>query len=118
MWGKKDKVKYTTIILNKEQGGLKFPDVEFRIRAQHILWMKQIFNENTHNWKHILHAATKGDYKNITLGNTTSTHAFLNNIIQSKALYAPQELDRIDILSQRFKYNKNLLIGNKLVINQ
>ena len=74
LWGIKDKVKYSTVILNKEDGGLKFPDVELRIRAQHLLWLKQIFNENTHNWKLILHEVTKGEYKNIAHGNTPCTH--------------------------------------------
>ena len=43
IWGKKDKIKYTTIIGLKEEGGIKLPDVEMRVNSQHLLWLRTIF---------------------------------------------------------------------------
>ena len=84
-----------------------------RINAQHLLWLKSIFNDQTHNWKILLSDMTNGDYKSITLGNVKCKNNFLSNLVALKSLVCSKNLTSIDILSQTFRYNNNLKIDNK-----
>ena len=56
LWsGRKNKVKYSTIIGTKNVGGLDFPDIKSQLEAQSIMSIKHLIDGNTNNspWKHI-----------------------------------------------------------------
>ena len=109
--GIKDKVKYKCIIAPRDMGGVKLPDIENRIKAQHLMWFKNIFDKNEHNWKILLSETTMGKYKKIAMGTEKCDHFFLNNLIELKNTIKSKVLDRTDILSQVFHYNTQLKIG-------
>ena len=45
------KIKYSSIISGKHEGGLKFPDIDSIIKTRRILWLKRFLNENDSLWK-------------------------------------------------------------------
>ena len=42
--GKKPKIKFTTLIAPNEMGGIRFPDIESRVKVQRIQWVKRILS--------------------------------------------------------------------------
>jgi Ca2+-binding EF-hand superfamily protein len=104
-------VKYKAIINLKEHGGIKLPDIVSRINAQHLLWIKSILNEKTHNWKTLFNFSTNGKMNEIIRGNISNKIIFLNKNIQLKTFLYPSTLNKVDILSQRLRFNKHILVG-------
>ena len=48
---KKERIKRTTLIRNKEKGGLKVPDFSIMIKAMRVAWLKKILSGTRHVWK-------------------------------------------------------------------
>ena len=56
LWsGRKNKVKYSTIIVTNDVGDLDFPDIKSQLEAQRIMSIKRLIEGNINNspWKHI-----------------------------------------------------------------
>ena len=52
IWNNKpDKIKRNTLIGNIKDGGLKMIDFENMVKAQKLMWIKRIYNNNQSSWK-------------------------------------------------------------------
>ena len=49
--GKRPKIKHSTIIGNFENGGLKDIDIESKLKALKLSWIKRLLDSNFHPWK-------------------------------------------------------------------
>jgi len=54
IWSDKPaKIKNLTMCNSYERGGLQMTDIDFKIDALHLSWVKRLFDENDHQWKYI-----------------------------------------------------------------
>jgi hypothetical protein len=52
IWSDKpNKIKHNTMCNSYEQGGLQMSDIDFRIDALHLSWVRRLFDQNEHQWK-------------------------------------------------------------------
>ena len=51
--GKPPKIKHSALIGSYERGGLKDIDIEKRIKALQLSWVKRLYDESEHDWKKI-----------------------------------------------------------------
>ena len=52
LWdGKPPKVKHSAMIGSYEKGGLKDIDIERRIKALRLSWVRRLYDETDHEWK-------------------------------------------------------------------
>ena len=67
IWDNKPpKVKYKTMINTIEEGGLKLQDINCKIEAIRLKWIKKIIDtEYTSPWKNYLQSKCKGDINRI-----------------------------------------------------
>ena len=49
--GKRPKIKHSTLIGNFENGGLKDIDIESKLKALKLSWIKRLLDSNFHPWK-------------------------------------------------------------------
>ena len=49
--GKRPKIKHSTLICNFENGGLKDIDIESKLKALKLSWIKRLLDFNFHPWK-------------------------------------------------------------------
>ena len=49
--GKRPKIKYSTLIGNFENGGLKEIDIESKLKVLKLSWIKRLLDSNFHPWK-------------------------------------------------------------------
>ena len=49
--GKRPKIKHSTLIGNFENGGLKDIDIESKLKALKLSWIKRLSDSNFHQWK-------------------------------------------------------------------
>ena len=49
--GKRPKIKHSSLISNFENGGLKNIDIENRLKALKLSWIKRLLDSNFHPWK-------------------------------------------------------------------
>ena len=54
VWSDKPaKIKHNTMCNSYEQGGLQMSDIDLKIDALHLSWVRRLFEGNDHQWKHI-----------------------------------------------------------------
>ena len=51
LWNGSPKIKYTALIDNFVNGGIKFPDFSSMLAAQRVMWIKRIINSSDNQWK-------------------------------------------------------------------
>ena len=51
LWNaKKPKIKYVTVIGKWEDGGLKMPDFESKVKSIKMVWIQQLFDGSEQEW--------------------------------------------------------------------
>ena len=64
------KIKYTTLISPIESGGLKLQDLQSKIEANNVTWVKNILNTEVRSpWKAYLQQLVKDPIESISLQN-------------------------------------------------
>ena len=52
LWdGKRAKIKHKTLIGPYEKGGLKSVNIDSKVSALQLYWIKRLYDNNTHPWK-------------------------------------------------------------------
>ena len=124
IWDNKPpKIKYTTLIAPITQGGLNLQDLETKIKANKITWIKHLIDQNINKpWKDFLQLSfkdpihkipfhNKKDYKHINLKQNFYAEMFS---IWAKISYI-EPVTINEILRQPIWDNDLILIGNKTV---
>ena len=132
LWsGKNDKIKRKTIVAPIEEGGLKMIDLEAMIKAQKVMWVKRLLDENFASWKAFPywlfgHIHPRDFFKcsyskeklpfNLTLFYHQIAYAWSEFISLSEI--NDQDINTVwQIRRQYIWYNKHILIGNNYAGN-
>ena len=97
--GKKRKIKHSTLIGDYHQGGLKDVDVDTKILALQLSWIKRLHDDNFHPWKILpsflleKYFSNKSSlfYPNLNFNRTvefTKLPVFYQNILNSWSLFS------------------------------
>jgi hypothetical protein len=125
IWDNKPpKIKYTTLIAPIAQGGLNLQDLETKIKANKITWIKHLLDKNINKpWKDYLQVKVKDPLHKIPLYNKKEykyTHLnqhFYTEMLSTWAMINYREPETIsEILRQPIWDNDLLRIGNKTVV--
>ena len=128
LWDHKNpKIKHTCMIAELEQGGLRFPDVKYKITALKLSWIQRIFNQSIHAWKEclsyylrhkdlvyiIVHSAPKSKDLPSKLSNFyKQIFSSWHDLLQNRVLNIQQ------IQIQPLWCNSNILVDGKTVCNK
>ena len=88
LWdGKPPKIKHKALIGSYERGGLKDIDIESRIKALRLSWVKRLYDDSEHEWKIIPKFFMEKYAKNLFFPNLkinikNKLPKFYKNIIQ------------------------------------
>ena len=121
------KIKHDTLCKNCKNGGLKNVDIMYKVIILQCSWIKQLYDNNSHNWKVIpLHVITQ------KLGKKLLFHANLD-VNSKQTNHFPQYYQEIfrkwsrnlsvspnipyTITSQVIWFNKHIKIDNKSLCN-
>ena len=120
LWnGKRAKLKHQTLCNSYEMGGLQSVDIDFKIKALQLSWIKRLFDENEHQWKIIPRFFIKkfGSYAFHTQfspknGCLREIPKFYKNLIEQWNYCSNSPQDAVNIFSQCLWHNINLKIDN------
>ena len=132
LWGgKREKIKRTTLIGNKLEGGIEIPDTDTFFKSLKIKWVKTLINKSNANWK-LLPAYFMKDFgdnflifrmnidnlKKLPKSNTLSP--FYEDLIKCWILVSQENCLKTDnfenIRKQIIWGNKNITINNKCLV--
>ena len=121
LWdAKRAKIKHKTLIGSYENGGLKSVDIECRINALQLSWIKRLFDNNDHDWKCIPKYFIKkyfGNqeifYPNFETKIPDEMPCFYKNIIAKWSTLSLSNPVTVDcIYTQKIWYNHFIKINN------
>ena len=120
---KRPKIKHSTLIANYSMGGLKDVDVASKFKSLRLNWLKRLYDDNFHPWKHIpLHFFKEVSANsllflpnlNISLKNLEKIPVFYQDVIKYWIDISQSEpLTPSMILSESLLFNSFIKIGNK-----
>ena len=132
LWGgKREKIKRTTLIGNKLEGGIEMPDPNTFFKSLKIKWVKTLINNEKANWKILPEYFMKsfGDkflifYMNIDnikkLPNLNALSPFYEDLVQCWIEVSQESGSKLEtfesIRKQVIWGNKNLTINNKCLV--
>jgi hypothetical protein len=126
IWDNKPpKIKYTTLIAPLELGGLKLQDLETKIKANKLTWIKHLSDTKIRKpWKDYLQLKIKYPIQNILIHNKkvyshkSLTEKFYTEMFDAWANINYNEPVNIsEILRQPLWDNDLILVGNKSIRN-
>ena len=101
--GKRAKMRHATLVRDYKEGGLKDIDIDAKIEALHLSWLKRLYDKNYHPWKAIfLYLFSKlspnfGFFPNLEIGKKDiyksfpeffpKNHLFLGRMLKIKSCY-------------------------------
>ena len=123
---KRPKIKHSTLISDHCDGGLRDVDIDIKIKALHLSWLKRLFDNNFHPWKNIpqylfsrFSPTSSVFFPNFVIENYFTMSKFplfyqelmknWSEISQSTPLTASS------IMSESIWYNSCLKIGNTII---
>ena len=122
LWnGKPPKIKHKALIGSYERGGLKDIDIENRIKALKLSWVKRLYDDNEHEWKIIpkFYLQKFSDnifYPNLKVDVRSKIPMFYKNVIQEwEQISNCIPITMENVLVQPIKYNRYILIGGNIV---
>ncbi len=117
LWdGKTPKVKYTTIIGDHGEGGIRMIDIESRIKALQMGWIKR--SNQGQPWQHIFNSFNKIPWERVINFNIDVSKIggnFYKCLLRSWQELYFNETFIDNIIKQPVLYNQHLKIGNKMV---
>ena len=112
LWdGKRAKVKHSTLTGSYEIGGLKSLDIEAKIKALQLSWIKRLYDGSSHSWKNIplFYFSNQTDklfYPNLEIIPENNMPTFYKNIIKHWIEISKCNPVTINtILNQRLQFN-------------
>ena len=115
--GKKPKIKHSCLIADYENGGLKDIDIETKMAALQLSWLKRLYSDNFHPWKNIplkcieIKFGTKEIfYPNVEIVPPSGIPNFYKQIIIKWSNISQEPLTKSTILGQKIWKNKFLKI--------
>jgi hypothetical protein len=122
LWdGKRPKIKHNTLIGSYEHGGLKGLDIELKIKALQLSWVRRLYDGSAHAWKNIplFYIKKHSDtifYPNLSITPNDNMPSFYKNIIKHWGdLSKCNPVTINSIAAQRLRYNNHLKIGNNAI---
>ena len=122
--GKRAKINHLTLINSYENGGLKDIDIKLKIKSLQLSWIKRLFEDSFHPWKHIPNTMFGNSfsqnifYPNLSIKIPQDMPLFYKNIVRAWIESANCEpLTKEAILRQSVWNNKHILIGNQPVVH-
>ena len=119
LWdGKRPKIKHAALLSSYELGGLKSLDIESKIKALQLSWIKRLYDDSMHSWKNIpLHYlnmhGTDIFYPNLEITPNNNMPAFYKNIIQFWMEIAKCNPVTINsIITQKLCFNHFIKVGD------
>ena len=118
LWdGKRPKIKHAALLSSYELGGLKSLDIEAKIKALQLTWVKRLYDGSLHSWKNIplfyinMHG-TEIFYPNLEIIPKNNMPVFYKNIIKFWMEIASCNPVTINsIIAQKLCYNTLIKIG-------
>jgi hypothetical protein len=116
LWdGKPPKIKYSTIIGDHFEGGIRMVDIECRIKALQMSWVKN--SKGGQTWQNIFKEVNKIGWERVVNFNIDTNRNikgnFYKNVLRAWQQLFFNETFIDDFLKQPILYNKHLLIGGK-----
>ena len=114
--GKTAKIKHSTLVYDYEQGGLKDIDVKTKIKSLQLSWVRRLYSQNYHPWKHIpLKLIQISFQQNIFYPNSKVTPPilmpqFYKQIIANWSILTQDLVTVVSILNQSVWFNCFILI--------
>ena len=127
LWeGKRAKIKQSTLIGSYENGGLKSVDINSKIEALQLSWLKRLYDQNEHQWKQIPKYFIKKYYfsedifyPNLNVDIISDMPAFYQNIIIKWSKIARSEpVTASTIYTQKIWFNFYLKIEDKSYLSK
>ena len=122
---KKAKIKHSTLIANYEQGGLKDIDINTKIKALQLSWIRRLHDSNFHPWKviptylfsKISPLGVNIFYPNLILSfKNKNIPVFYQNILQFWAEFSQSEpFTASSVLSECIWYNSHITVGDNVI---
>ena len=125
--GKKAKIKHSTLIADYCEGGLRDIDIDIKIKALQLSWLRRLEDNNFHPWKiipkHLLSIISSNGsslfYPNMEFKENVQFKAlpkFYQNIIHYWCEFSRGEpITPSMILSESMCHNRFLKIGNEVI---
>ena len=122
LWdGKPDKIKRSVVIRKIEDGGLKMPHVESQIKAQKIMWVKRLLENDDASWKEyskwLLGEITPADFLTCTYDKKQikGVPLFYHQLFYAwSELREEEKIDSVWAVRRQFLYfNKFIQINGK-----
>ena len=120
LWdGKRPKVKHAALIGSYETGGLKSLDIEAKIKALQLSWVKRLYDGTSHSWKNIpLYYLSKQTdkifYPNLEINPDVNMPTFYKNIIKHwTEISKCNPVSTNAILAQRLQFNCFIKINHR-----
>ena len=117
LWdGKTHKIKYTTIIGDYNEGGIRLVDIECKIRALQIGWVKRTRQGQT--WEKIFNSINKVSWERVVNFNIDLSQVrgdFYKQVLRSWQELYFNETFLDNVIKQPVIYNRNLKIGGEMI---
>ena len=122
LWdGKPPKIKHSAMVGSYERGGLRDLDIERRLRALRLSWVRRLYDETEHEWKiiptfFIEKFAKNIFYPNLKIKIKNKLPAFYKNVIQAwEEISACNPLTMENVLVQPIRYNGKILVNESVI---
>ena len=122
---KKAKIKHSTLIGNYSDGGLRDIDIDIKIKALQLSWLKRFYDSNFHPWKSIpsyifgkISACDSLFFPNLMLNKVSDIKIpkFYQDILSFWSdISSSTPYTASSILSESIWHNRYLQIGNKAI---
>ena len=120
--GKQDRIARKTTIKDVRSGGLNIPDIKTYILALKLTWIKKKLKISNHKWRNIpmelypfLHQLEC--YSPCFFNQTVKNNSFWSDVFKAYGIFfskvKPNSASQL--LSEPVFYNKNMMIGNKMI---
>ena len=122
VWDNKPpKIKHTAMIGSYERGGLKDIDIESRIKALRLSWVKRLYDDSDHEWKIIPNFYLEKYAKNIFNPNlkikvNNNLPKFYKSVIllwEKVSVCDPITME--NVLVQPIRYNGRILVNRNVI---
>ena len=120
LWdGKPPKIKHSSLVGSYERGGLKDIDIEKRVKALRISWVRRLYDGTEHEWKIIpkffLDKISKNIfYPNLKIKLKCKIPMFYKNVIKDwEEIAVCNPLTMCNVMMQPICYNGKILVNGE-----
>jgi hypothetical protein len=122
LWdGKPPKIKHSALVGSYERGGLKDIDIEKRIKALRISWVKRLYDETEHEWKIIPKFfldkfSSNIFYPNLKIKMRCKLPTFYKNVVQEwEEIACCNPLTMENVMMQPICFNGKILVNGDVI---